>query len=308
MDDRSPKPGSAPIGSLTSKITSSLRIVDGTGSASPMKPRSSDPATSPMPRSTPTGTPPGGTGSSEPMTSPGAMAVVAGDLQRDPGRLLKLLATSLLASRWVTTDTDGYGMDVQPIGYELVKPISDDDRMQLLAIVEKQLEPARPEMVVAELARVRALTVSRDQSTHDLELVAAAYAVELRQYPAEVVKQVLRAWPRSHRFWPALAELIEPMDRMMRPLQSQAAALRRGYHPPPQPAPPPSDEDKAAVTELLKERGLSVDHHGRTRPIEETPEDRAKRRQAVEELKTFRLPDDDDPAVQARLRQMGVSC
>lgn len=201
--------------------------------------------------------------------------------------------------------------------YELVAPedagdmaAAEADLVVAIEIAEAALQPAPPQKVLAELTRLRALTVSRDQSTTDLELIAAAYTDELKKYPLDAVVEVLRDWPRSHRFWPSMAELVEPLDRLVGPRHALREALRRGYRKPEVSSdwiPPPSEADKAAVIDLLAKHGFAIDEAtGGIRPPEAELMTDADRKRVAEQTAAFRLLDENDPRVQARLREMGV--
>lgn len=313
MDDHRGKQGSQPIGSLISQTVATQRIVDGTESGYRQKPRDSATITPQGKRFLPTGMPRGEHGSSALTSSLTATEIVAlaplGTLHRDPGALLPQPVTSCLASTWEGNNT-GYGWDDYVSAYELTASVPAADLALAIEIAEAALQPAPPQKVLAELTRLRALTVSRDQSTTDLELIAAAYTDELKKYPLDAVVEVLRDWPRSHRFWPSMAELVEPLDRLVGPRRTLREALRRGYRKPevsPDWIPPPSEEDKAAVIDLLAKHGYSVDEKtGRVRPPDVEPLTAAERKRIAEETAAFRLLDENDPRVRARLREMGV--
>lgn len=307
-DDRNPKPGSQPIGNLISRIASMQRPVDGTAAGSERKPTPSPTDATGTSRSTQTGTRLGAPGSGNRTSSLPAARTAAIPLQRDPGALLPPHVTSQLDTTWETNNT-GYGWDGYVSSYELTGPISEEDRVAALRQVEQWLQPAPPQLILAELTRVRALTISRDQSTADLELVAAAYADELREYPADAVREVMREWPRTHRFWPTLCELVERLEHLVTPRKALREALRRGYREP-EFSPdwiPPSPDERAAVEQILAEHGYSIDPEGRVRPPEReelTPE---VRRKVEAETRAFKLLPEDDPRVQARLREMDAS-
>lgn len=312
MDDRG-KRGSQPIGSLISSIVSTQRPEDGFPAASQSRPKPSGIITSSERALSRIGTQPGEPGSGA-LTSlqRRAMAVVAqaptGALHRNPAALLPRCVRSSLAEIWVDGD-DGYGWDGYVMGYELTGPLAGEDRENAIAIAEAALWPATEAEIVNELGRLRALTVSRDIGS-DLSLVFAAYTAELRKYPAETIRDVLRSWPRTQRFWPSMAELIERLDRLVKPRRALHEALRREYQPPavsPDWTPRPSEEDKAAVLELLAEHGIRFDDHGRMRPPETEPMTEADIRRVRKESGAFRLLDEDDPRVQARLREMGAA-
>jgi hypothetical protein len=215
---------------------------------------------------------------------------------------------SSLATKWADGDGDGYGWDGYVLDYELSAPISDDDRDASLRIAEEALRPASEQVIVAELGRLRALTVSRDIG-QDLTLVFAAYTSELLKYPPDAIRRVLRAWPKTQRFWPSMSELVQGLDRLVRPRHALRNALRQPYRPAetsPDWAPPPSEKVLAAISDLLAAHGIVADEYGRMRPPEREPLTSAQRRQVRNECAVFRLPDEDDPRVQERLRQMGV--
>jgi hypothetical protein len=217
MDPTRAKPGSHPIGSLISRIVSTQRVVDGTVDASERRPTHSPTAATGMGRSTQTGTLPGGPGSatqtsSLPAILPEQAALTA---QCDPARLLPQCVQSCLAAVW-----DGY-----VAAYELVAPLPDAERRAAIELAEQMLRPAGEEILITELGRLRAMTVSRDVG-QDLAMLFAIYADELRDYPADAIRDVLRAWPRAERFWPSAAELRERLDRLVKPRRALLAGLR----------------------------------------------------------------------------------
>lgn len=299
--------GSRPIGSLARGVVNSLGRTVTTISGSSEKLPTAGTTTTRRATSSPITTLPGEPGYGTRQISHLVATASAADLHRDPAVLLPQSVTSCLAAAWTDGDT-GHGWDGYVGRYELTAEPPDRDLAVARLIADEALLPSPERMVLAELARLRALTVSRDQSTTDLELIAAAYTDELVKYPPDAVKEVLREWPRSQRFWPSMAELTERLERLVKPRRALREALRNGYRAP-QTSPdwiaPPSEADKAAVTELLAEHGLLVDDAGRVRRLENEPLSRGARRRVAEETARFRLLDDDDPRVQARLQEMG---
>lgn len=226
MDPTRAKPGSHPIGSLISRIVSTQRVVDGTVDASARRPTHSPTAATGMGRSTQTGTLPGGPGSatqtsSLPAILPEQAALTA---QRDPARLLPQCVQSCLAAVWDDERTS-YGWDGYVAAYELVAPLPDAERRAAIELAEQMLRPAGEEILITELGRLRAMTVSRDVG-QDLAMLFAIYADELRDYPADAIRGVMRAWPRGERFWPSAAELRERLDRLVKPRRALLAGLR----------------------------------------------------------------------------------
>lgn len=79
------------------------------------------------------------------------------------------------------------------------------------------LRPAGDTLLARELARLRALCRARAEDATTIELVLEAYIDQLRDYPAAVVVDVLRTWPRLSPWWPAWEELQTLLDRRTRP-------------------------------------------------------------------------------------------
>ena len=107
-----------------------------------------------------------------------------------------------------------------------------------------------------------------------------------------------------------MAELIERLERLVKPRRALREALKRDYQSPavsPDWTPPPSEEDKAAVLELLAKHGIEFDDHGRMRPPESEALTRADIARIRRESGVFRLLDENDPRVKARLREMGAA-
>ena len=200
----------------------------------------------------------------------------------------------------------GHGWNGYVAEYEISCPIADGDFAVAVEIAEAALAPASERDIVRELGRLRALTVSRDIG-QDLGLVFAAYTEEFRRhgYPIDVIREVLREWRGT--FWPSMGELRDRMDPLLRPRQTLRDALRRGYQPPvtsPDCVPRPTEEQKAEVAALLAKHGIAVDQYGRLRPPEREPMTKERAAALRAELAAFRLPGEDDPRVQKRLRDM----
>jgi len=163
-----------------------------------------------------------------------SLAIVAtaseGSLQHDPAQLLTPSMRSSLATTWNDAG-DEYGWNGRVIRYELNQPRSAGELAEAIDIAEASLLPMSKREVLAELARVRAMTVSRDISM-DLQLVLAAYADELMKYPVDAVREVLRSWPRKEKFWPSMSELIARLDPLVASRHALLEGLRRGYREP----------------------------------------------------------------------------
>ena len=203
-----------------------------------------------------------------------ALAIVAtaseGSLQHDPARLLTPSMRSSLETTWNDAG-DEYGWNGRVIRYELNQPRSAGELAEAIDIAEASLLPMSKREVLAELARVRAMTVSRDISM-DLQLVLAAYADELIKYPGDAVREVLRGWARDEKFWPSMSELIARLNRLVAPRHALLDGLRRGYRGPPEVSPagvapkPVTDEERAEVEAMLAKNGFVTDATGRGSP------------------------------------------
>lgn len=204
----------------------------------------------------------------------------------------------------------GNGWDGRVVNYELTRPLTEAERLHALGRARAVLLPCSRSRLLAELARLRTLTVSRDPGAADLELIFAAYADELADYAEDAIVDVLRGWAKTERFWPSLAELTPRLDRLVSPRQALLRAIERGYREP-EVSPdwiPPTAAEKAEVHSMLEKHGLVVDATtGKVRPVEPEVSTAEHLRIAAASLKGFRLPDEDDPRVQARLREMGVT-
>lgn len=119
---------------------------------------------------------------------------------------------SALREEVIDRTTEAFGFDVEFRGYRQIDaPVADIDRA--LALVDDSLASASPQLIKAELARLRVTTKARAEGADDLRMTMAAYAEYLTEYPADVVVDALRWWARVEKWWPAWAELKELLDR-----------------------------------------------------------------------------------------------
>lgn len=92
--------------------------------------------------------------------------------------------------------------------------------------IERICAPCDPKLAVRKLAELRAMTIARARDDMDNELVGAAYAERLKQYPADVVVAACDGWANREEFWPSWAELKAECDKRMRGrLQIRAALI-----------------------------------------------------------------------------------
>jgi hypothetical protein len=97
---------------------------------------------------------------------------------------------------YTTFSLSGYGIERQ-------------DRALARYLIEEAMRPAARDVLARELARLRALTVSRAADADDTRIIFAVYLDALAEYPADAAITALRRWPHDHKFWPALAELAD---------------------------------------------------------------------------------------------------
>lgn len=302
--------GSQPIGGLMRETLDTLRskVMTQDGSSEKPNPSATDASATSLPMQT--GTQLGEHGSAMRRNSLAIVATASeSSLQHDPARLLTLSVRSSLATTW-NDASDEHGWDGSVIRYELTQPCAAGELAEAIDIAEVSLLPMSKSGVLAELARMRLMTVSRDISM-DLQLVLAAYADELMKYPADAVREVLRVWPRDEKFWPSMSELTARLNRLVAPRHALLDGLRRGYREsemsPGWIAPKPvTDEERAEVEAMLVQHGIITDEMGRVRPVEQEPLTPQKRREIAAQARNFKLLPPDDPRVVARLREMGV--
>jgi|GEM_PF-2747769 len=263
--------GSQPIGGLIQETLDTLRnkVMTQDGSSEKPNPSGTDASETMQPMQT--GTQLGEHGSAMRRNSLAIVATASeGSLQHDPARLLTPSMRSSLETTWNDAG-DEYGWNGRVIRYELNQPRSAGELAEAIDIAEASLLPMSKREVLAELARVRAMTVSRDISM-DLQLVLAAYADELIKYPGDAVREVLRGWARDEKFWPSMSELIARLNRLVAPRHALLDGLRRGYRGPPEVSPagvapkPVTDEERAEVEAMLAKNGFVTDATGRGSP------------------------------------------
>jgi hypothetical protein len=76
-------------------------------------------------------------------------------------------------------------------------------------LLDAAMYPASKKVILAELYRLRAITSSRNVDEYEAKTAVEAFAEELADFPADAVIAGLRAWPRQHKWFPTLAEIIE---------------------------------------------------------------------------------------------------
>lgn len=82
-----------------------------------------------------------------------------------------------------------------------------------LKVVADWCRPCGGEFAAQQLGLLRTRTKMR--ADQDGKVLAMAYTDWLAAYPADVAKAACETWARTEKFFPAWAELQEPLDRLM---------------------------------------------------------------------------------------------
>ena len=110
-------------------------------------------------------------------------------------------------TRWRKTDN---GEESYTAGYTLVQrqgvKIWINEVEKSVEILTLLLEPTDKDACTKELARLKAVCVSRNQNMEDLRFQIAIMAEELSRYPIDVVRTTCRSW--NSKWFPAIAELL----------------------------------------------------------------------------------------------------
>ncbi|HKL70864.1 hypothetical protein, partial [Salibaculum sp.] len=90
--------------------------------------------------------------------------------------------------------------------------------------IEAAMAPATEDETTADLVRLSLMTkgAARDEDLAELQL--AAYLENLRAYPGDLVREVLRGWRGT--FWPSWGELADELDKATAPRRVWLNALR----------------------------------------------------------------------------------
>lgn len=283
------QPRSQTIGCLTSRIVNTLTDAATTTRGSSAKLRDSVTVASQnrTNTATPIGMPRGEIASELQRISLPAIldqTDLRGPLHRNPAQFLPPSVRSALVETWVDGNS-GAGWDGFVQGYALIRPLSEGEYKSAIAFADETLEPAGEDFILTELARLRALTVSREIGL-DLPLVLSAYADELAHYPADAVRDVLRGW--RGKFWPSWSEIVDPLERIVIPRKALRDALMRGCSAPELEPKRPlvTEQDKREIDEALKKLGIKLDERGHKLAPE--PMTKADREQMARELAEHR--------------------
>ena len=85
------------------------------------------------------------------------------------------------------------------------------------AEIERFMSPASEDQIEQWLVELSVSTVRRAGSEGEAEIALSVYAGRLAQYPADVVRTVLREASKRSKWWPAWADLEPELDRLAKP-------------------------------------------------------------------------------------------
>lgn len=221
--------GSQQIGNLTNKIVGSLRASASTPTELPRSTGTIGLPSLERRGSSSTGGRPGATGAVSRL--PGLAEVMArDDPEATDSHILRSLPRSVgsCLSREVREFIDEqYGYDFEVIGYRMQPCLAfKDDRRAARRLVEAAMMPASVQVIQAALARLRAGTKARPEAEGDLAMVMQVLAEECAEFPPDVVRAACRRWLRRERWFPAVAELRDEMQRLARNREMIERALR----------------------------------------------------------------------------------
>ena len=142
---------------------------------------------------------------------------MAGTDQREVMRAIadglpESLQTSLEALKQIRMD-ETWGTDVEFKGWILRNPVGNRDLSLGLDLVNRAMMPASSREISVLLSELRAQCRTRGgESTGDIVFQISVYARKLEDWPADVVRMVLRCWPEDRDFWPTWHELRDAME------------------------------------------------------------------------------------------------
>jgi hypothetical protein len=95
------------------------------------------------------------------------------------------------------------------IGFEVVNPIEPSEAREVLGwLAAIDHRPSQAE-AVKEITRCLSVTAARAKDSADLKMMLGVMAEELSEFPADVVRESLRDWSRTEKWWPTLSEIRE---------------------------------------------------------------------------------------------------
>ena len=97
-------------------------------------------------------------------------------------------------------------------GFKFNRKVTVAELNEALEEIKSSMIPATDKEIAGELLKLRSLTKSRNEGKNDIRIMMESYAEKFREYPRDVVLEVLRMAPGRYKFFPAWAELKEELD------------------------------------------------------------------------------------------------
>jgi hypothetical protein len=113
------------------------------------------------------------------------------------------------------------------IGFEITEPVPIDDLHESRNAILGICKPAPDEMIIAGLAKLRALTASRARDDRSTDIQIEAYIEQLKMWPADAVVQALNDAPSRSKWFPTWHELEEQLKYLTTDRRLIVAAIDR---------------------------------------------------------------------------------
>ena len=97
-------------------------------------------------------------------------------------------------------------------GFKFNRKVTVAELNEALEEIKSSMIPATDKEIAGELLKLRSLTKSRNEGKNDIRIMMESYAEKFREYPRDVVLEVLRMAPGRYKFFPSWAELKEELD------------------------------------------------------------------------------------------------
>jgi len=209
------------IGSLTSTTASTPEAKGSTPASSPRRSEISGTPKPGLALVSSTGTPHGVLGAATKLPARLAQEMAGREPDKTDEVILTICAQQLgspLGSRSEEVIDPVYGWDSRVAAYRMPVPVTwmpmELERARRLVLAA--LQPAPPQLIVAELARLRTLTKSRPEEESVSEASYAAYTDELGEFPPDAIRAVCRGWMRQSPWFPAFSELFQACEAAVR--------------------------------------------------------------------------------------------
>jgi hypothetical protein len=119
---------------------------------------------------------------------------------------------ALLPQSIVSSLSPVLSQDFDVIAFSLEKPVAVDEVEKAIAIIEEFSMPATKREIGELIAMVYAMTAQRNQDQITMDLAIASFGRRLLEYPADVVREAMNAWPDKSTWFPSWHDLKVELD------------------------------------------------------------------------------------------------